>query len=139
MKGLDTNILVRYITQDDPEQSKLASCLLEETLTADCPGYVNSIVLCELMWVLEDCYGQEKEHLMKVLERLLQVAEIRLENADAVRLALSDFRDGKADFSDNLIARCNLSGGCEMTNTFDKKASKEPGFALLKTSQPKAK
>jgi predicted nucleic-acid-binding protein len=130
--GLDTNILVRYLTQDDPGQSHLATCLMEETLTPDRPGYVNHVVLCELVWVLEDCYGQSRSDLLKVLNQLLQVVELRFEDADAVRLAVADFREGKADFSDNLVARINNVGGCPKTYTFDKQASKEPGFILLK-------
>ncbi|MBT9588799.1 type II toxin-antitoxin system VapC family toxin [bacterium] len=132
MHGLDTNILVRYLTQDDPSQSKLATCLMEESLTPERPGYINNVVLCELIWVLEDCYGQSRSELLGVLNQLLKVVELRFENADAVRLAVADFREGKADFSDNLIARVNAVGGCQKTYTFDKKASNEPGFTLLK-------
>ena len=131
MNGLDTNVLVRYLTQDDPYQSKLATELMENTLTADCPGYVNLVVLCELMWVLEDCYEQGRSDLLKVLDQLLRVAEVRLEDADAVRLAVADFRGGSADFSDHLIARSNLARGCEKTYTFDKKASQALGFAAM--------
>lgn len=90
------------------------------------------MVLCELLWVLEDCYGQRREQRVAVIEQLLKVAEIRLEGADIVRLALADFRAGKADFSDHLIARVNAARGCEPTLTFDKNASQAPGFSLLK-------
>ena len=131
MKGLDTNVLVRYITQDDPKQSRAASELMENTLTSEQPGYVNQIVLCELIWVLEDCYGQKRDQLSTVIEQLLRVAELRLEGTDSVRQALADFRNGNADFSDCLIARSNAANGCETTLTFDKKAKRSPGFSGL--------
>ena len=132
MKGLDTNVLVRYLTQDDPKQSLIATDLMEQSLSPDCPGYVNQVVLCELLWVLEDCYGQKREQLLAVLEQLLKVAEIHIEDSDIVKLALADFRRGKADFSDHLIARGNQARGCETTLTFDKKAGQAPGFTPLK-------
>lgn len=132
MIGLDTNILVRYLTQDDPKQSSLANELMESTLTSECPGFVNCIVLCELLWVLEDCYGQGRDQLWKVVVQLLKVPEIRLEAADVVRLAATDFRQGKADFSDHLIARSNADYGCDTTMTFDKKAGSSPGFSALR-------
>lgn len=134
MEGLDTNVLVRYLVQDDPAQSRLASELMEERLSADRPGYINNVVLCELMWVLEECYGQSRSQLLRILNQLLCVVELRFQNVDVVRLAVADFRDGKADFSDHLIARWNQAHGCEQTHTFDKKASKEPGFVLLAKS-----
>lgn len=132
MTGLDTNVLVRYLAQDDPKQSRIASKIMEQTLTPENPGYVNHVVLCELLWVLEDCYGQKRAQLLAVLEQLLKIAEIRLEDVDTVRLAVADFREGKADFSDHLIARRNAAHGCLTTLTFDKMASQAPGFSRLK-------
>lgn len=131
MTGLDTNVLVRYLTQDDPKQSPLATDFIETTLSAESPGYVNQVVLCELIWVLEECYQQSREDISRVLNQLLQVVEIHLEDGDTVRLAMADFRDGKADFSDHLLARRNLANGCLTTYTFDKKAATSPGFTLL--------
>ena len=61
MIGLDTNVLVRYVTQDDAEQARLAGRLLEHTLNPRNPGFVANIVLCELVWVLESGYGYARE------------------------------------------------------------------------------
>ena len=132
MIGLDTNVLVRYLTQDDPRQSELATDFLENTLTPERPGYIGLTVLCELCWVLEDCYGQTRAQLVAILEKLLSVAVLRLERPDIVREATGDLRGGSADFSDHLIARSNSAAGCETTLTFDKKASRSPGFSLLR-------
>lgn len=131
MTGLDTNVLVRYLTQDDPVQSKLANEVMESGLSKDSPGFVSPIVLCELLWVLEDCYGQTRRQLGSVVESLLKVAELQICDPDTVRQALSDFRNSKADFSDHLIARTNAGCSCDTTLTFDKLASKSPGFTLL--------
>ncbi len=131
MKGLDTNVLVRYLTQDDAKQSKLSTKLIE-SLTVEQPGYISLVVLCELLWVLESCYDQRRSDLVALVEQLLKIGELRLEAVDTVRLAVADFRSSMADFSDHLLARGNLAKGCETTFTFDKQASKAPGFSILK-------
>ena len=131
MKGLDTNVLARYLTQDDAKQSKVATSLIEG-LSPEQPGFVSKVVLCELVWVLESCYGQTRSELVAVIEQLLKVAELRLEDVDTVRLALADFRSGTADFSDHLLARGNLAAGCKTTYTFDKQAGGAPGFTFLR-------
>ena len=131
MIGLDTNVIIRYLTQDDPVQSAAATDLVEKGLSKENPGFLNQIVLCETVWVLEDCYGQGRLQVLSVLEQLLRIVELRIEEVEIVRLAVADYREGKADFSDNLIARRNQACGARVTYTFDKKASKEPGFAKL--------
>lgn len=131
MIGLDTNVIVRYLTQDDPVQSAAATELIEKKLTKEKPGFLNLIVICEMVWVLEDCYDQDRLQILAVLEQLLKIVELRIEEVDIFQLAVGDYRDGKADFSDNLIARRNLAAGAEVTYTFDKKASKQPGFSKL--------
>lgn len=128
MIGLDTNVLLRYLTQDDPVQSKRATEILENDLSETRPGYVNHVVLCELVWVLEDCYSQAHADILKILDQLLKVAEIQFENPDVVRLAFSDYKTSGGDFSDRLISRSNLTRGCEHTLTFDEKAAKGAGF-----------
>jgi predicted nucleic-acid-binding protein len=131
MIGLDTNILIRYITQDDKLQSKKASTFIEENCTEDNPGYINQIVLCEINWVLKHAYRYEKELIISVLDRLLQTRELIVENSENARSALGFYKTGKADFSDYLIATLNHESGCADTATFDKKAGEFKLFILL--------
>lgn len=100
----------------------------QKAMTENEPGFINQVVLCELVWVLEDCYDQKPGAIQEVLHQLLRVAELRLENPDVVKLALSDYAAGGGDFSDHLISRSNLEHGCQHTLTFDKKAAKATGF-----------
>lgn len=130
MTGLDTNVLVRYLVQDDAEQAASATRLIE-ACSRESPGYVGHIVLCELVWVLEDCYHQAKPAILGVLEKVLSVAQLEVESPALVWLALEDYREGSADFSDHLLARANLGSGCADTVTFDRKAGRSPGFRLL--------
>jgi predicted nucleic-acid-binding protein len=102
MIGLDTNVLVRYVAQDDPTQSPVATRLIE-SLTADAQGYVSVVSVVELVWVLTDCYALPKGELCEVLGTLLRTKEIVVAHADTVWQALRLFREGKADFADCLI------------------------------------
>jgi predicted nucleic-acid-binding protein len=131
MIGLDTNILVRYLVQDDPEQSAVASRIFESELSALNKGHICPVVLCEVVWVLERAYGQKKAKLSKVIRTLLLAEFIEVEHRDAVWKALRDFASGKADFSDYLIARINQVCGSSVTLTFDRAAAASPGMFRL--------
>ena len=131
MIGIDTNVLVRYLAQDDPSQSPLAVEFIEKTCTEKNPASIPHVVLCESVWVLERCYHIEKDALAGILEKILKTEQFNIQNAEIVWRALKVFRKTAADFADCLIAQTNLGRGCEHTVTFDKKASTSDGYRLL--------
>lgn len=130
MIGLDTNVLVRYVAQDDPRQSLQATRLIE-SLTADMPGYVSETSVVELVWVLNGCYTSTKAEICEILETLLRTKEIVVAHADTVWKALRVFKDNKADFADCLIERSAHEAGCSHTATFDRDAAKHCGMRLI--------
>ena len=131
MIGLDTNVLVRYIMQDDPKQSPKASALME-SLNADNPGFITLISIVELYWVLSTSYELTGQQVKQALEALLRSKQIIVDRADQVLRALRVFDDGKADFADCLIERTAVSAGCEQTMTFDVGAAKYAGMTLIR-------
>jgi predicted nucleic-acid-binding protein len=131
MIGVDTNVLVRYIVGDDPKQSKLATTFLEKTCSKENPGFVNLIVLCELIWVLRGAYKVSKQTIIEVLRQILGSTELSIETPDIAWAALDDFEKGNADYSDYLIAHKNKYLGCTHTATFDKKAGKHTLLKVL--------
>lgn len=130
MIGLDTNVLVRYITQDDHEQAEAAIRLIESRCTAESPGYICIPVLAELAWVLAAAYRYEKPLVASVLRQILRTAEFLVEGRDTALAALREFETGSADFVDCWIARLNQERGCTKTYTFDRKAARHNSFAL---------
>ncbi len=130
MIGLDTNVLVRYVTQDDPVQSAKASDLIE-SLTTLSPGFVSLVSVVELVWVLQSCYQSAKSDVVVVLETLLRTRELTIEHAETLWQALRRFTASKADFADCLIERCGHAAGCEYTATFDLNAAKAAGMKRL--------
>lgn len=131
MIGLDTNVLVRYIMQDDPKQSPKASALME-SLNADNPGFITLVSIVELYWVLSTSYELTGQQVKQALEALLRSKQIIVDRADQVLRALRVFDDGKADFADCLIERTAVSAGCEQTMTFDVGAAKHAGMTLIR-------
>ena len=131
MKGLDTNVLVRYLVQDDPKQAAHAARFIEACCTEEHPCYIGQIVLCELAWVLESNYEQSRQDIAAVIEKLLQVGQLEVSNPNVVWRALDDYKKSNVDIPDHLLARYNESAGCDSTVTFDKKASRQPAFELL--------
>jgi predicted nucleic-acid-binding protein len=129
--GLDTNVLVRYLTQDDATQAALANRLIEETLTADEPGFVSTVVLVELVWVLESGYGCDRAQISAVLERLLRAKPLVVEQAEVAWRAARLFAGGKADFADCLIERAGHANACDCTITFDRLAARDAGMRML--------
>jgi predicted nucleic-acid-binding protein len=128
--GLDTNVLVRYVVQDDPRQAAAASHFIESALHEDEPGWIASIVLCEFVWVLEAAYGYARNAIAPTLERLFEVDCFRLEEPSLAWRALDAYRDG-ADFADALIALGNEHAGCDYTATFDRGAARLKQVRLL--------
>lgn len=119
MIGLDTNVLVRYLVQDDPVQSELAARLIEERCTKQSPGRISLVVLCELVWVLLGAYRYPKKSVTDVIGQLLATTELEVENEEVARLSLDAYRNGAADFADYVIGCSNKKAGCDKTYTFD--------------------
>jgi len=122
MIGLDTNVLVRYLTLDDARLTALAVGIFD-SLSADSPGFVSLVVIIELVWVLESSYEFGKDRIIEMLDALLRSQELAVERADAVRQAMRRFAASGADFADCLIDRCCQEAGCQYTVTFDRKAA----------------
>jgi len=131
MIGLDTNILVRYVTQDHAAQSAAAVKIME-SLSHESPGFVSLVVIAELVWVLDFSYRFNKHEIEHVVERLLRSKELVLERAEIVSQALRKFRVSRANFADCLIERCGNAAECQYVLTFDKDAA-AAGMRLLST------
>lgn len=131
MIGLDTNVLVRYLTHDDPVQYAKAAALINAATERGDRFVVNTAVLCELAWVLGTAYTYSRDDIARALEQILATAEFEVERLDDARQALRDFRTTKADFSDALIGRINRSLGAEHTVTFDRALRSVETFRLL--------
>jgi|TARA_R100001509_G_scaffold43889_1_gene23831 predicted nucleic-acid-binding protein len=131
VKGLGTNVLVRYLAQDDPDESAIATAFIETQCTQDAPCFINHITLCELVSVLEDSYRQDRASIVSIIEQLLQVGQLAVLEPEIVWKALSDFKESNSGFSDHLIARVNQEAGCNVTMTLDKRAGQQPRYKLL--------
>ena len=123
MIGLDTNVLVRYIAQDDSKQSPKATAIID-ALSRDNPGFITVVSLVELVWVMQGCYNANKAEIVAILEMLLRTQELLVENAEIAIKALNIFAGSKADFADCIIERSANQAGCEFTFTFDANAAK---------------
>jgi predicted nucleic-acid-binding protein len=130
MIGLDTNILVRYITHDDAAQTAVVMKLMA-SLSSESLGYVSLVILVELIWVLEGFFDFKKKEVEDVVESLLRGREILLERPDLVEQAVRKFKSGNADLADCIIERAAHVAGCDYTVTFDRKAA-GAGMQLLK-------
>lgn len=131
MIGLDTNILVRYITQDDPDQAALATHFIEQNCSGKSPGFINHIVLCELVWVLKRCYKADQAQALQVIEQILRTVQLQVQEPQVVWKAVRLAQKGRADFADVLITQVNLAHNCEETVTFDTTAAEINGTNLL--------
>ena len=130
MIGLDTNVLVRYIMQDDPKQSPMATGLIE-SLDSDNPGYITMVSVVELYCMMTSSYELSGQQVSQALQAILRTKQLLVERADQVMRALRVFDEGKADFADCLIERSAAGAGCTQTMTFDVGASKHAGMALI--------
>jgi predicted nucleic-acid-binding protein len=128
--GLDTNVLVRFLVQDDVAQAKAAQDLIA-TFTDVAPGFICREVLVELVWVLERAYALPRPDIARALDGLLDARELVIESADRAAIAVDRYRKGGPGFADQMIALAGQGAGCQATVTFDRKAEGLPGMSLL--------
>ena len=128
MIALDTNVLVRFLVEDDLEQSKRAATLIERTVEADERLFISDIVVCELVWVLSGAYRFKREEIASTLGDLVRARHLRFDEPDAIARALGAFRAGAGDFADYLIREQARATGCDRVATFDRVLQKEPEF-----------
>ena len=130
MIGLDTNIIVRYLAQDDPIQSKKATEIIERRLTEENPGFVSIVAMVETVWVLDRAYGLAAREIAAAVERMLQVDVLVVQHEQEVFTAMIALKEGHGSFADAVIAALGAREGCSYTLTFDQKALRLSGFKL---------
>jgi predicted nucleic-acid-binding protein len=130
MIGLDTDILVRYLTQDDPVQAAQATTLIENRLTEDDPGFVSIVAMAEMVWVLGRHYRFGTDQIATAIERMLRADTLIVESEQEVFEATTALREGRGEFADALIGLLSAKAGCSRVLTFDRKALQLPGFEL---------
>lgn len=131
MIGLDTNLLVRYLTLDDPRQAEMATEVIETATTAGEPLFVSTVVMCELVWVLERGYRFERAQVEQTVDALLRTAQLHFREKDLLLAALADYRSGSGDFADYVIGRDAAAEGCSHTVTFDRALESSPLFEVV--------
>lgn len=127
MIAIDTNVLVRLMVNDSPQQALLAQKRIQQEGLV----FIPLIVMVETAWVLSSVYDLSKAELIRTMEEILSVSQFSVENSDIIWRALADFKKSNADFSDCVISRSAQLHDCKITVTFDKKAAQVPGFQLL--------
>ncbi|HSB69064.1 MAG TPA: type II toxin-antitoxin system VapC family toxin [Candidatus Methylomirabilis sp.] len=131
MKALDTNVLVRYLTQDEPRQAAIAAEQIEQAAARDEKMLIQPLVLCELVWVLETAYDFGKADILGVLDQIVRTRQFEVTDKDTVWHALAEYRHAKGDFSDYYLGRANERDGAPQTLTFDKALKGNPRFRVL--------
>jgi len=132
MTGLDTNILVRAFIEDDASQTAAARRTLESFNERE-PGFISLVTLAETVWVLDNVYRLPTSKLLDLVEGLLQAESLVVQNADEVYKAVRTVQAGAGKFADALIAELGQWAGCTATLTFDRRAARLPGMALLQS------
>ena len=131
MIGVDTNILLRFLVEDDPEQNEKA-CHFPSQRTAEDPAYISAIVLAEMTWYLRRRLSYPQSQVLELLRLLLASAEVVVEHAGELDVFLAERNAPATDLADHPIAWASLKAGCRNIITFDRKAAgRVPGMELL--------
>lgn len=129
MIALDTNVLVRFLVEDDEAQSAAAATLVEETLSREAGLFVSDIVMCETVWVLGTSYRVRKPEIVAILRDLLRAKQLVFAGPDSLSRALAAYASGRGDFSDYLIREHARAADCDQVATFDRALLGESGFS----------
>jgi predicted nucleic-acid-binding protein len=130
MIGLDTNVLVRYLAQDDPVQAAKATKLMEQSLSERDVGFISIVAMMQTVWVLERAYGLSDREIAAAIERILATSVLIVQREQDVFAAMIALRDGHGSFADALIGALGAEAGCTRTLTCDRKALRLPYFEL---------
>lgn len=131
MTGLDANVIVRYLAQDEPAQAARATAVFEQTLSVEEPGFVSLVAMVETVWVLRRAYRYSASETAAEIRRLLQIDSIIVQEEQSVFTAMVALEEGRGEFADALIGALDESAGCTHTLTFDRKAARLTGFQAL--------
>jgi predicted nucleic-acid-binding protein len=131
MIALDSNVIIRYLVQDDVAQSARATHLIEEELSEAQQGFVTLIVLVETGWVLKRLYSVNELEWRQAVRDLLQIRQLAVESRDLVAGALARLGSKKGDLADALVTESSTRAGCSKVVTFDRQAVAS-GMTLLK-------
>jgi predicted nucleic-acid-binding protein len=130
MKGLDSNVVLRLLVADDQDQADRAAEFISTHCSPDSPAWINRVVLCELVWVLDRGYGYGRDQIADAIEKLVSASQIRVEDQNAIWAGLRGLRRGQ-DFADTVIGHTNRDAGCKTTVTFDRRAARLDEFELI--------
>jgi predicted nucleic-acid-binding protein len=130
MTGLDTNVLVRYLTLDDPVQAERATEIIERRLTEQDPGFIGTVAMAETVWVLERFYRFSSARIVSAIERMLGAETLVVDNEREVFAAMIALKVGRGSFADALIGALCAKAGCSRVLTFDRQVLRLPGFEL---------
>src|ERR1700722_12711474 len=131
MTGLDTNVLMRYLLQDDPKQARRANQIIDRQLSEQNPGFVNLATILEIVWVLRSLLKRSPSEIAAHIEDLLAADSLEVQNEQQVFEAAFALKRGTGEFEDALIGALNAWAGCPHTLTFDKRALRMPWFQLI--------
>ena len=131
MIGLDTNILLRYLAQDDPVQSRRATEIITQQLSEQEPGFVSLVTILEVFWVLKSIFKRSRQNLASDIEKLLSADTLEVQNEQEVYNGVVALRTGTGSFEDALVGSLGIWRGCSTTLTFDEDAARKLyGFSL---------
>jgi predicted nucleic-acid-binding protein len=130
MTGLDTNVVLRYLLQDDAKQARRVN-LIFSRLSAQAPGFISLAAVLEIVWVLRSLLKQTPSQIASHLENLLAADTLEVQNAQQVFAAVFALKRGTGEFEDALIGAVNAWAGCPHTLTFDRRAARLPYFRLV--------
>jgi predicted nucleic-acid-binding protein len=131
MIGLDTNVILRYLLQDDPNQTLQANQIVDRQLSEKNPGFISLATVLEIVWVLRSLLKQNPSQISSLLENFLIADSLEVQNEQQVFDAVVALKSGTGEFEDALIGALNAWAGCSHTLTFDQKAARLNHFRAI--------
>jgi predicted nucleic-acid-binding protein len=131
MIGLDTNIILRYLLQDDPKQTRQVNQIIDRQLSEQNPGFISLVTVLEIVWVLRSLLKRDPLQIASHIEQLLAADSLEVQNEQQVFEAAFALKRGTGEFEDALIGALNTWAGCSRTWTFDRRAARLPHFQVL--------
>jgi len=127
---IDTNLLVRFLTEDDPEKAKAVETLLGKAGKGEIKILIPSVIIAELVWVLKSFYEMEAAEISELVGAVLNTPGLHTQDKSILREALKTFERKGIDFVDAWILEFARERNIKTIYTFDKKHFKETDLII---------
>ncbi|MDW7730373.1 MAG: PIN domain-containing protein [Bacillota bacterium] len=127
LKLIDANIILRFLTNDEPNQAAACAKLLKRVEQNLEEVYIADLVMADIVWTLEKYYKVEKQKIREIVSRILALAGLKCSSKNTFLEALDIYADHNIDWTDAFVIAQMFAAGRQEIYSYDRDFDKVDG------------